>query len=304
MNQPTRRTILNQTALLAASPVLATPLINTLAAEEKHIPGSKMKYGLVTYLWGKDETLPELISLCEKSKTLGIELRTTHKHGVERNLNKQQRADVKKRFKDSPVVHVGIGSNERFDNPDPAVVNKAIEATKAFVKLSHDTGGSGVKVKPDRFYKEVPRKKTIEQIGKALNKTAQFAADYNQEIRLEVHGQCGELPTIAAIMKVADHPNVKVCWNSNNTDLNGEGLVHNFNLVKNRFGKTAHVREFDIGAYPYEQLIELYVKMDYDGWIMLEGRKIPQDKAAGLNHQRQLFEKFVTHAQQKLAKTT
>ena len=67
---------------------------------------------------------------------LGVELRTTHKHGVERTLSKAERKEVTKRFADSPVTLVGIGSNERFDNPDAAVLKKAIADTKDFIKLS------------------------------------------------------------------------------------------------------------------------------------------------------------------------
>ena len=65
---------------------------------------SKMRIGLVTYLWGKDWDLPTLIRNCEQSKVLGVELRTQHKHGVEPSLNATQRKEVKKRFADSQVT--------------------------------------------------------------------------------------------------------------------------------------------------------------------------------------------------------
>ncbi len=185
-------------------------------------PGSKMKLGLVTYLWGKDWDLDTLIRNCERSKVLGVELRTTHKHGVEPSLSAAERVDVKRRFADSAINFVSIGSNECFDNPDGAKLGRAMEAVKAFVKLSHDVGGSGVKVKPNGFHKKVPREKTIEQIGKSLNALGRFAADYGQEIRLEVHGQCSPLPVIRQIMDVADHERVAVCWNSNPEDLKGD----------------------------------------------------------------------------------
>src|SRR5205823_4687150 len=105
------------------------------------------------------------------------------------SLNKQQRAEVRKRFADSGTTLIGIGSDERFDNPDPAIVKKAIEATKAFIELSHDCGGTGVKVKPDRFHPNVDKQNTIEQIGKSLNEVGEYANGFGQQIRLEVHGQ-------------------------------------------------------------------------------------------------------------------
>lgn len=260
-------------------------------------PGAEMKFGLVTYLWGKDWDLPTLLKNCEAANILGVELRTQHAHGVEPSLTPDQRVEVKKRFADSPVKLVGLGCNEDFDDPDPMILAQNIEATKGFIKLSHDVGGSGVKVKPNDLHENISPEQTIEQIGKSLNEVGKFAADYNQQVRLEVHGKCSHLPTIKAIMDIATHPNIAVCWNSNEQDLEGEGLEYNFNLVKDRFGDTAHVRELNIGNYPYQQLINLFVKMDYKGWILLEARTSPEDPIRALKEQLAIFNKMVAEAQ-------
>ena len=61
-------------------------------------PCSKMRFGLVTYLWGKDWDLPTLIRNCEATNVLGVELRTQHAHGVEPHLNTTQRKKIKKRL--------------------------------------------------------------------------------------------------------------------------------------------------------------------------------------------------------------
>lgn len=272
--------------------LLAGPLCGGMTQAAAR-PKTKMSFGLVTYLWADDWDLPTLIANCEKARVLGVELRTGHKHGVEPSLSKAERAEVKKRFQDSPVVCLGSGSNECFDHPDPAKLKAAIERTKAFVMLSHDIGGSGVKVKPNSFHKEVSREKTIEQIGKSLNVVGRFAGDCGQRIRLEVHGSCCELPTIKQIMDIADDPHVGVCWNSNPEDLRGGGLEHNFNLVKNRFGDTAHVRELDDPRYPYAKLMKLFAEMGYGGWILLEGRGRPKDRVQALVAQREIWEKMV-----------
>jgi len=296
MTNPSRRDFLKRSMYLGAATVAAGPL-RFVPAQACKKSGSKMNFGLVTYLWGRDWDLPTLISNCEKSKVLGVELRTTHAHGVEPHLNAQERKEVKKRFDDSPAVLVGLGSDERFDNPDPVKLEKAVEVTKAFIKLSHDVGGSGVKVKPDSFHKDVPREKTIQQIGRSLNIVGAFGADYGQQIRLEAHGQCAELPTIKAIMDIADHPNVGVCWNCNEEDLAGDGLEYNFNLVKDRFGDTLHIRELNVDKYPYQELMNLLVEMDYAGWILLEARTKPKDRVKALVEQRQLWENMIAKAQ-------
>ncbi len=183
---------------------------------------------------------------------------------------------------------VGYGSNAQFHENDPAKLKQNIELTKQYIHLMHDCGGTGVKVKPNGFPKGVARDKTIEQIGNSLNEVAKYGHDFGQQIRVEVHGRgTSELPVIRDIFQVADHPNATVCWNSNDVDLDGEGLEHNFNLVKDRFGATVHVRELNEGEYPYPELMRLFAKIRYKGWILLEARTNPNDKIAALIEQRQ-----------------
>jgi len=291
----TRRDFLKQSMYLGVAAVSASPLSRVFAAGMAGA-GSGMKFGLVTYQWGRDWDLPTVIANCEKTKVLGVELRTEHAHKVESNLSAQQRKEVKKRFADSSVTLVGMGTNFAFHYAEKDKLAKDIEGAKAYVLLSRDIGGLGVKVKPNDLPKGVPQEKTIEQIGKSLNELGKFGADYGQKIRLEVHGGCSRLPIIKAIMDVADHPNVGVCWNCNEQDLEGEGLEYNFNLVKGRFSDTVHVRELNIGDYPYQQLINLFAAMDYKGWILLEARTEPKDRVAALAEQRTVWDGMLAKA--------
>lgn len=262
--------------------------------------GDKMRFGLVTYLWGQDWDIPTLIANGEATGVLGVELRIEHAHGVESSLNAQQRREVKAQFADSTIVPVGLGTNFAYHYTDPERLKREIQGAKEYIRLSHDIGATGVKVKPDRLPQGVPVAQTVQQIGQSLNEVGQFAAEYGQEIRVEVHGfQTQRLPMIARIFEIADHPAVKVCWNSNAQDLMGQGLAYNFDLVKGRFGATVHVRELNIGDYPYQDLIELFVDMDYDGWILLEARTTPADRVAALREQRVLFDEMVRRAQAK-----
>jgi sugar phosphate isomerase/epimerase len=299
MMRSSRRDFLQESVGFGVAALAAGPLGEALAGAAER-PGSKMRLGLVTYLWGQDWDLPTVIANCEKTGVLGVELRTEHKHGVEPSLSLPQRKEVKRRFDDSRVTFVGPGTNQAYDDPDPAKLKQSIEVTKAFVKLSHDCGGSGVKVKPNDLHQGIDPKKTIEQIGRSLNTVGEFAADYGQQIRLEVHGSCSPLPVIRQIMEVADHPNVGVCWNCNGDELQGKGLEYHFNLVKDRFGATCHVRELNRNDYPYQELIRLLAKMDYAGWILLECRTKPKDRVKALVEQRETFEKMLATAQAQL----
>lgn len=281
--------------LHAASAALASAPLTR--ADDDDALKRRMKFGLVTYMWGADWDLPTLIANCEKAGLLGVELRTEHKHGVEPSLTADQRREVKKRFADSRVICIGPGTNQEFDSPDPARLRQQIEGTKAFLQLSHDIGGSGVKVKPNRFHKEVAKARTLVQIGESLRGLGQFAADLGQQIRVEVHGDPAPLFYMQQIMEVADHPNVKVCWNSNDEDLHWKGgIEQSFQAVQPWIGQTTHVRELNLGDYPYQKLIDLLSAMKYDGWVLLEARTKPEDRIRALQEQREVFESMVKKA--------
>lgn len=254
----------------------------------------KMKLGLVTYLWGKDWDLPTLIKNCTDTQITGVELRVEHAHKVMPDLTPAQRKEVRKQFDDSPVDVVGLGTNQQYDYPDQDKLKASIERTKEFIRLSADVGGTGVKVKPNALHKDVTTDKTLEQIGLALRGLAGYAADFGQQLRLEVHGEeTQELPNIRKIMDYADHRNAKICWNCNKQDLNGQGFQYNFDLVKKYFGDTCHVRELDRTDYPYPELIDNLAKMDYKGWVLLECHTNPDDKIKAMKEQRQVFDRMM-----------
>jgi sugar phosphate isomerase/epimerase len=256
-----------------------------------------MRMGLVTYQWGKDWDLPTLIANCEKTGFRGVELRTQHAHKVETDLNASQRAEVKKRFADSKVTCVGYGSNFEYHSPDPQVLRKNIDQTKEYVKLCKDIGASGLKVKPNHLPPEVSREKTIAQIAASLNEVGKFAKDYGQLIRVEVHGQyTQEIPNMKAIFEQVTESNVKMCWNSNETDLLPPGLEANFNSVKKWFGDTVHVRNLNDKVYSFQTLISLFKSIDYKGWILLEAHDSPADRITAMKEQLAIFNNMVNNA--------
>jgi len=230
-----------------------------------------MKLGIVTWLWGAEWDLPTLIKNCEATGFEGAELRSTHKHGVEPSLSKDQRAEVRQRFADSKVTCVGLGSACEFHSPDHGVVRQNIDLTKQFVLLSEEIGASGVKVRPNGLNKGEDVGRTIERIGLALRECGQFAADHGQEIRLEVHGKDTQQPAVIRdIMAVADHPRVVVCWNSNPGETVNGSLKPSFDLLKNKLGATVHIHDLYDPDYPYRELFALLRGVDYRGWTLSE----------------------------------
>jgi len=259
-----------------------------------------MKLGFVTYQWGRDWDLPTLITNLEKTGYYGVELRTQHAHKVETNLTPLQRAEVKKRFADSSVKCVGYGSNFEYHSPDPEQLRNNIEQTKEYIKLCYDIGATGIKVKPNYLPPEVPKEKTIAQIAASLNECGKFAQDYDQLVRVEVHGTyTQEIPNMKAIFEQVTEKNVVMCWNCNEQDLLPPGLEANFNSVKKWLGDTVHVRELNDESYPYQQLFDVFTGINYNGGILLEARTEPADRIAAMKEQKTLFEKMIANSKKK-----
>ncbi len=261
--------------------------------------GENIEFGLVTYMWGADWDLPTLIQNCAANKVTGVELRVEHAHKVDVSLNAAQRSEVRQRFADVPVKLLGMGTNFEFHSASAEELAKNIEGAKQFIKLSHDIGGTGVKVKPNGLPKDVPVEKTLAQIGKALAELGDYALGFGQEIRLEVHGkETTNLAYNQTIMQAAGRDSVRVCWNSNAEDLAGDGIEANFAKVKDYLGHTVHIREVNGGDYPYDKLARLLVEADYEGHVCLEARTKPEDRVKALGEQRDLFMGLVAAARQ------
>ena len=152
-------------------------------------------------------------------------------------------------------------------------------------------------MKPNDLPKGIEKEKTIAQIATSLNEVGKFARDIGLLVRVEVHGnKTQELPNMKAIFDQVTEKSVKMCWNCNEQDLLPPGLEENFNSVKKWFGDTVHVREFNVGDYPYQQLFDLFAGIGYHGWILMEARTDPADKVEALKEQLLLFYQLVAHA--------
>ncbi len=229
-----------------------------------------LRLGTITYNIAKDWDLPTLLKRLEALKYEGVELRTSHAHRVEVNLSPAQRAEVKKRFDDSPVELAGMGSAFEYQATDPAVVRKNIEGTKEYVRLAHDLGAPGVKVRPNGLPRGAGLDAILRQIGRALHEVGEDASGFGVEIRLEVHGAfTQELPNIAKIMAYADHPNVFVCWNSNSTDVRNGSIRENFALVAPKI-REVHLRDLYDEQYPWRDLFALLSSHGYQGYTLAE----------------------------------
>lgn len=250
-----------------------------------------MKLGLVTYRIAQDWDVPTILKNCAATGFEGVELRTTHAHGVEITLTPAQRAEVRTMFDDSPVELVGLGTTCEYHSPEPGEVRRNLEETRRFVDLAVDVGASGVKVRPNSLVAGVPPEKTLAQIGAALRECGPYAEDRGIQIRLEVHGrETHHVPHIKTILDACDHPNVVACWNSNSDEVENGSVANSFALLAGRIG-LVHTRDLWSEDYPWTELFTLLADSGYNGYTLIEGA--PTDNASeDMKRQRALWESF------------
>lgn len=282
-----RRDFLSSVAVVPALAIRQTP------APPAAKPGPHgLKLGTVTYNIAKDWDVPTIIKNLTEAGFDAVELRTTHKHGVEITLPPAQRAEVKKQFDASPIKIGGLGTTCEFHAADQATVRKNINETKEWVKLAKDLGSPSVKVRPNGLVKDVPEDKTLEQIGKSLAECAAFAQDNGIKIQLEVHGsETQRVPRIRKIFDYAGNPAaLRACWNSNQTDLLDGGFDANFKLLKNQIGQI-HMRDLMLEEYPWRKLISNLAEMNFQGYCFAE---IPEsaDPVRVLKYFRGMFRAY------------
>ena len=106
LNPHSRRTFLSSMTATAAATLPAgrrspRPTGRQTPASAPRVP---FKVGVVTYNIAKDWDLATILKNLPEAGIEGVELRTTHAHGVELSLTPDARRDVRRKFADSPLA--------------------------------------------------------------------------------------------------------------------------------------------------------------------------------------------------------
>jgi sugar phosphate isomerase/epimerase len=317
MKHSGRRSFIKK-GLLGAAGLASSPTASAAIAakDADHGTTPRCKLGMVTYELGKSWDIATLIANCTVAGFEAVELRTTHRHGVEISLPKEQRLEVKKRFAESPVRLLSLGTMCAYHYADRAMVDQNIEETKRWCELAHDLGCLGVKVRPNGFVKDVPEEKTLAQIGNSLERCGDAARDNGVEIWVEVHGQRTEEPSnMLRIMELAGSPLVGICWNSSDTDVANGSVMQAFDMLK-PWLRNCHINELwrtpspwgtKLGhpqeetnkgfpsyfrPYPYREFFQLLRAAGYDRYTLAE---VPEsaEPVRFMRYYRALWEQLV-----------
>src|SRR4051794_14739820 len=111
-----RREFLTGAGSLGAG--LAASALEAAPAQAQAAPALKYRLGIVTYNIAAAWDVPTILRVCRNVGLAAVELRTTHKHGVEPTMSAAGRKEVRQRFADAGVEIWGCGSVCEFHAPD------------------------------------------------------------------------------------------------------------------------------------------------------------------------------------------
>src|SRR5437899_3307406 len=97
MARVSRRNFLKTAGVAAAAPLAA----QAAQAATSPRPALRFRLGIVTYNIAAGWDVPTILRVCRNVGLAAVELRTTHKHGVEPTLTAAQRKEVRSRFADA-----------------------------------------------------------------------------------------------------------------------------------------------------------------------------------------------------------
>jgi len=286
-----RADFIRNSVITAAASVVPATLMAEKNPEQKEsftINRNPLKIGVMTYTIAKDWDIETIIKNLTEANYQTVELRTTHAHKVEVDISTSQRAEVKKRFKDSSLESISLASGFQYHSPDSVELKKNIEGTKEYIKLAKDIGATGIRVFGNALPDGVSEDTTEKQIGKALAEVGEFGYNNGIEVRICVHGTKTNRPSvIKRIIDNSQSPHVWVNWNCNPEDTEEGGFEANFNLLKDRI-RGVHMHELWMADYPYRHLFRLLSANGYKGYCNAEIDGNP-DPVRFLKYYRALF---------------
>lgn len=236
-----------------------------------------MKLSLDTWSIGTDLTLKDILELLPANGIPGVEFRceANQAHGVEPEMSAAERRRVRALLEGAGIEVACLSTGQRFESPDPAVRQAAIERTNQFVDLAADLGCGGIRVFGNDFPPGSDVDEVVRYVGESLRQCGQHAEQVaaktgaHVDVLLEMHGQFYYWEYCLGAVEIADHPHVAINYNCDDRDLVDGSVAYTFDKVKHLV-RHVHLHELENPAFPYVELFSILKQMDYQGFLSLE----------------------------------
>lgn len=236
-----------------------------------------MKLSLDTYSIGQNLTLRRILELLPAAGYDGVEFRCEagQAHGVEPETEPAERRRVLTLLDEAGLEVSCLSTSQRFESPSPSERAVVIERVKQFIDLAADLRCPFIRTFGNNFPPGIAKSDVVKYVGESLRACGEYAEGKGVTVLLEMHGEFYYWEYCLNAVKIADHPNVAINYNSDKRDIVDGSVAFTMGQVKDRV-KHTHIHDMSDNSYPWIELFSILKGMDYPYWCSLEqGYKEP-----------------------------
>ncbi len=209
----------------------------------------------------------------------GLEVRFLDGATVSPTLSTADRQRVRQTFENASVPLVGLDSDVRVADPNPAV---PLEMGRRMLDVAADIGAPLLRVYGGRFEGQSLQDAEA-QVADTLRQLAPEAARVGVRLGLETHDVFASAETTARVLSWVNHPSVGAIWDWLNCWLLGENPAMGERLMPWLFH--VHMKDgrktasgwtpmpLGTGGAPVADVLAALRKINYAGWICVEWEK-------------------------------
>jgi len=197
----------------------------------------------------------------------------------------EQIATTRKYFADESVEICCVDTSCVFHSPDATERANQVKLALAHAELAAKLRASLIRVFPDKIQSGAQREETRDWIAACLHEVAAHLRD-GVNVGLETHGDFARAECAAEIVKLADHPKVKLIWDVANSVAAGTEIEAAARVVQPYL---AHVHLRDAkpvsesehwlpvlagaGRVSFAEALTALNELNYDGFVSFEWEK-------------------------------
>ena len=235
-----------------------------------------------------DWELPEILAAASRGGYDGIELRA-----IAGSLDLLGRAEftapelarTKSFFEDAGIEICCVDTSCTFHSPDASERANQVSIALAHAELAAELGAPLIRVFPDKIQPGAQRDETRDWIAECLRAVAERIPD-GVDVALETHGDFARAEAAAEIVKLANHPKVKLIWDVANSVAAGDTIEHAGRVVQPYL---AHIHLRDAkpvtgsehwlpvlagnGRVSFAKALAVIRELNYEGYVSFEWEK-------------------------------
>ena len=190
------------------------------------------------------------------------------------------RNETRRRFQDSALEFVCLGSSVRLSDPAPERRERERSAFAAYAELARFLGCGLVRVFGGNLPSGVDRAAALPEMAAFVRELGEIAAEHGVTLVLETHDAFSTGAQVAELLRRADHPSVGALWDLHHPYRQGEPPETTVQVL-DPYLRHAHVKDSRDGHYclmgegdvPLARMLGLLRERGYEGWISVEWEK-------------------------------